>query len=267
MSGSVQDRYVDYFSSSIFALSISPDGTQIVYGGDDQILVVRNISNTSNLNTSLRHDLHKSNIRAAIILPDGNTCISGSNAGEIFSWDLSSTERIREYPSTNPSVRAIKYDDVNKLVIVGDANGLIHIWNAITYERITTLIHHRSAGVRCLAISTDRNTLLSGGNDGQIVEWRLNDFARLSTYRLESNQFHLHVHDVAWIGSKHFISGSNDGFVRIWQANCEAPIARGTHYGVDIRTVAWLPATSMLLSGDKSGMVRFWNIPDSIKVD
>jgi len=71
------------------ALAITPDGTQIIVGGERGIIVW----DRATAHEVRRMTGHTTPVKALAITPDGNHIISASVGGTIRTWDLSPVNR------------------------------------------------------------------------------------------------------------------------------------------------------------------------------
>ena len=213
--------------------------------------------------------------------------------GSMPQWTLAQT-----FQGDSPiwTVMANTQDGGPSLVIGGEANGHINVWNRKTGDRIHRLVGHGDA-VRALAISDAGHWLVSGGGDGLKV-WRLEtgellyglpvsdspiwsvtlspdnrtlvggDYAGnimvwdFSTgERLYSNN----VGGPVWAlqvtpDGKSLFSGSSDRTVRQWDIATGTLLQEFTGHTDAVRTLAISPDGQTLASGSWDSTIKLWDI-------
>lgn len=73
------------------------------------------------------------------------------------------------------------------------------------------------------------------------------------------------VTSVAWFGDDRLATAGNDGFVKVWgrdQRDPKVPM-RAFHHGAPVRSLAWSPDGSLVLSTAADGTAMLWQLADS----
>jgi WD40 repeat protein len=108
---------------SVYALTLSEDGTVLASGGRD--CTVR-LWDTSNWSESQVLRGHQDSVLAIAIAPDGQTLVSGSADGMLHPWNAT-----REYPAFASGHRSIHFaafaPDARSLV-TGGVDGSVRTW-------------------------------------------------------------------------------------------------------------------------------------------
>ena len=73
-------------------------------------------------------------------------------------------------------MKAIKYDNTKKEIIIGDILGKITIWNIKTGEPIYSFISHNKYPINCLFYSEKERLVISGGRDKSVKIWKIPQF-------------------------------------------------------------------------------------------
>ncbi|WAR26070.1 U3IP2-like protein [Mya arenaria] len=173
----------------------------------------------------------------------------------------------------------------------GDADKLIHLWDAGTMELIYTFKGHRDA-VTGLSFRKDTHELYSCSDDRSVKIWNVDERAYVETLTrlqpltvyLESELlqrvdetvlFGCSVDCIALINESNFISGADDNSLSLWGAMKKKPLftLRNVHGPKQadengnqrqseeenwISAVAALHNTDLVASGSKDGCVRLW---------
>lgn len=151
---------------------------------------------------------------------------------------------------------------ISDYVVSGNSNGSIGLWSLETGGLRRTFSAH-SGGVNALAISRDRNILVTGGEDGTVKLW---NFAA----GLDSGEFPLlHTlkgHDNAVLSvaitpdSQKVASGSWDSTIKIWDVNTGELLQTLSGHSQMVSALAISPDGRILASGSKDSTVKLWNL-------
>jgi WD40 repeat protein len=158
-------------SSALYAIDVSPDGLLLAAGGDDQVVTVWNIGDSSIVAT-LRG--HGRSIRAVAFSPDASRVVSGTVNGDIFLWDIATGETIRTFNGHNRTVHSLSFSPDGSSILSASIDGTIRVWDVESgfALRIYTL-DDRLVTFSSVAFSEDGETILSGLSDGRLRLWRL----------------------------------------------------------------------------------------------
>jgi MYXO-CTERM domain-containing protein len=103
---------------------------------------------------------------------DGRRAALASRSGEVAVLDLDTGEVERSWPGHPAPVRAVATDRRMRVVVTGDAEGTIAVWDNVRRRLSRKLNGHRGA-IRTLHLSGDATRLVSSGDDGTLRVWRL----------------------------------------------------------------------------------------------
>ena len=174
-----------------------------------------------------------------VFSPDGTILASGNLDGTVQMWDTTSGEELiilnrkvekmkmlfhtpddklfthEPWEGDNISrPTALEFSPDGNLLVIGNMNSSIQVWEYATSELITTFTGHTSR-VNRLAFSPDGNTLASGSTDadGTVRFWNIG----------KNEPYNASITGHAWISSASFMknnaklaSVSSDGIVTAW---------------------------------------------------
>jgi WD40 repeat protein/transcriptional regulator with XRE-family HTH domain len=160
----------------------SPDGTQLVGGGDDGNVYIWDASDGTMLQ---RLSGHQGVVTGVAWSPDGARLASsgrGRGSGELFVWDAQNEELVRAFAGHPRVVYAVAWGSSGDMVVSGGSDGMLRWWNVHSGE--CDMVHQAHRGtIRSLRRSPDGSRLASCGDDGAITLWDLRSGVYLRTLR------------------------------------------------------------------------------------
>ncbi|CAH8562581.1 unnamed protein product [Dicrocoelium dendriticum] len=141
-------------------------------------------------------------------------------------------------------------------LITGAFSGEFTLWNGLTFNFETILQAHESQ-IRCMKWSHNDEWLLTADHSGYVKYWQAN------MNNVEMYQAHKEpIRGVSFCPfDNKFVTCSDDSTVRIWDFHrcAEERVLRG--HGSDVRSVAWHPTLSLLISGSKDAQqpIKLWD--------
>jgi WD40 repeat protein len=118
-------------------------------------------------------------ITALALSTDGKTLITGSDVGTIFAWDLNSDLKQASYQL----VHGQRQSTVSFLQLSKDGHQLVsssgvntYLWKLPDQDRSASVqMLRQDVATTALAWSQDGTVLVTGGSDGSVRVWRIND--------------------------------------------------------------------------------------------
>jgi WD40 repeat protein len=153
-------------------MAITPDGRQIVTGGDDHTLRIWDV----------RHEQprilgrHTTAVTHLIIDPQGQWVASAAQDSSLILWDLD--RKLPENKIKSAHDGAILCMDVSsdgELIITGDSDGTIKIWDTDKTrdddDNPIETMRSKEGRVTCIGISPDKKWLVSGSDSHSLYFW------------------------------------------------------------------------------------------------
>ncbi len=109
--------------------------------------------------------------------PAKNHLVAADEHGRIAGWDIDLGEELWETTEHNRWLGVVRYNFDGSLLALAGWRPLIHVWDARTGKPLETLRGHMGLQIMDLAFSPIDNLLASGGNDGTVRFWKLQDNA------------------------------------------------------------------------------------------
>ncbi|QQS52104.1 MAG: hypothetical protein IPM71_05060 [Bacteroidota bacterium] len=151
--------------------------------------------------------------------PSGRSIICVTGNGKLIRWDIESkTSELIFTHST--SLHSVAYDFESEKIAMGDREGKVILFNALTGKQIKSFYAHGSR-VLDLQFSPDNRMLASSGLDGLIRIWNVEN---LNDLPIEIREHESWVESVAFSpDGKNLLSTSNDrNTIYIWPVKTES---------------------------------------------
>ncbi len=199
---------------------------------------------------------------SAVSLPGSQALATGHEDGSIVLWTLSPSQPLRRISGHEGAVTALDVASNGRLLSTGE-DGTLRIWNP--EEGVCEQVLDGSATWNtCCAISQDGRWAASGGYDGQLSLWRL-DQPESAAQLLE--------HDDACVLSVAFTddgtllaTGDNAGIVRVWTMAEDGPSVTAAIVQSNqgrAQALRFLPDASRLVIGYETGIVAMRTLEES----
>lgn len=215
--------------------------------------------------------------------PDGTILTSGNLDGTVQMWDTASGEELivlnrnvdkmkmlfhipdgkllthEPWERDNISrTTALEFSPDGKLLVMGNMNSSIQIWEYAKSELIATFTGHAS-NVNRLAFSPDGNTLASGSTDGTVRFWNIR----------KKEPFNARITGHEWIRSAAFMknntklaSVSSEGIVTAWDLETLHKTTNKTKKTLELPRY-WNTYASLRLSPDGTKLLSQGIVDDS----
>jgi len=242
-------------TGTVFSVSFSPDGRQILYG-DGRVVKVKDTQSTENTRILSGHE---GEIRDALFSPDGKQVISTSGDKTIKIWDLTYDREQQILPT-----RRLKWwtiwpvafsPDGSRLVSTcGPKGEILQVWDVATCTELMTLRGHTD--VAGAVFSRDGKRILSGSNDKTIRVWDADTGAELMILRGHEAG----VGAVFSPNGAHIVSGSSDKTIKIWDAQTGTELKTIRGHNMEVVSVAVTPDDPRIISSSVDGQIKVWDI-------
>ena len=215
----------------IKAIGVAKNGRLAISAGHDSTARLWDVETGSEIGPPFKH-LTGRVVMDVAITPDGALAITG-------------THGVSDAKKANP-------------------NGAVRIWDTVTGKHHLFGRAHQGT-VNAVAISPDGRRALSGGTQGELILWDLDQIKQVRTVGRQEGS--IHEHSVAFFpDNRHVVTAGGDEFVHIWDVEEERRPPRlkgqdGTKGCVAVSPDGLRVATG---SNDKSGEPGYaylWDVP------
>ena len=284
---------------NVRSLAFSQDGTLLVSGSEDQTVKLWDIQ-TGGLIKPLSYTEW---IYSVAISPDNATIVSGGYDGTVYIWDVQ-TVKSHSVRIHKDRVLAIRFSPANpQQVISSSYDGAVQQWNLNGHQVETS--HHEACKVQdvdyapdgacfvscgefvatvrdsksgtviaelnapisefnCCCFSPNGRFVACGGAGHAIYIWDITGSEACLVEKLVGHS--TIICSIAFSSSSSLISGSADGFVKIWQSS---------NFLTDLTTIDNMPVSpvsapirsvnvsardGIIVTSDSSGVVKLWDL-------
>ncbi len=248
-----RDKHQGYVSSVVF----SPDGATIVSGSADGTVKLWDV-NTGRPKYTLT--AQERTILSVAISPDGNRIAAATQIGAIRLWKKASDQwKEEETPVLRApaTILSLVFVDNDSLITASDDAAIMR-WDVRTGEVLRTLKGH-SKGIKSVAVSPDRQTVVSGSADNTAKLWDLNSppgTTILADYPEQVRSLTLSPNP----GDRIAASGSGDGSIKLWDLqNNKTRKLQGPSPSA-VLAIAFSSDGQRLASSGTDAKVKLWNV-------
>lgn len=163
-------------------------------------------------------------VRSCKLLPDGKKLIVGGEQPPISVWDLADggPRKIGELADLGTSAcYALAISPDSKTCITCFSDGTVGIYDIHNLQRIGTFQGHED-GASCVDISSDGNTLWTGGLDTTLKSWSMNKIGGEMNYVTET-RFNSQIFSLGCCPSGDYIAvGMENSIIEVMKTNNKA---------------------------------------------
>jgi hypothetical protein len=205
----------------------SPDGKNLVCGGDDRQLRVWNTSTSTCTHTV---KAQTGFFPCFAYSPDGSVLVSNSDDNGLSVWETATWTRLQKLDGHTDSVAAIAFSSQGNHIASCGSDSSVRVWSAATGHPVNVFRGHTEC-VRALAFSPDGKHVCSAGDDRVIRTW---DLASKSCQSMWKG----HTRDITAVvyspDGKTLVSASRDRTLRVWDVEtgtCRQTLRGHTKFG------------------------------------
>jgi WD40 repeat protein len=207
---------------------------------------------------------HSSCITCMALISNRNELVTGSDNGEICTWNINTGKHLNDLKGHTKSVKCLilaQYhldnDDDLKLVS-GSSDNTIKIWKITESQCLYTL--KMDAHVHCLVLLANRHQLASGYWDNTIKIWCLDTGECIKTLRSHTS----YILSLAFNSTtQELVSGSADFTIKIWDINkdmCKRTLQGHTKWVLCLVLISG----EKLISGSEDRTIKIWDLSTGV---
>jgi guanine nucleotide-binding protein subunit beta-2-like 1 protein len=217
---------------------------------------------------------HTNDVMSAAFSPDNRLIVSGSRDKTIKLWNTCGDLK-GDFAVTGPGrsnlghtewVSAIRFspDTEHPLVVSCGWDKMVKVWDLKTGNPTLSVNHIGHTGyVNTVAVSPDGTLCASGGKDGTVMLWDLNDPKHL--YSLEAGDI---IHTLIFSPNRYWLCAATETSIKIWDLlsktivddlRPEFPVVKSGKTPHCL-SLAWSADGATLFSGYTDGKIRVWQV-------
>jgi guanine nucleotide-binding protein subunit beta-2-like 1 protein len=247
---------VIFSSDGQFALSGSWDGTLRLW-------------DLNTCNTTRRFLGHTKDVLSVAFSKDNRQIISGSRDKTVKLWNtLGECKHTIEAGAAgghNDWVSCVRFspNETNPLIISCGWDKLVKVWTLSNCTKLYDLVGH-TAFVSTVTVSPDGSLCASGGKDGIVMLWDLNEGKRL--YTLEAGGC---IYALQFSPTRYWLCAATDKNIKVWDLESKIVVKellpewepRSKKAISNFCTcLAWSADGQTLFSGYTDNIIRVWNV-------
>ncbi|CAL9020703.1 unnamed protein product [Prunus brigantina] len=239
---------------SVSSLAFSTDGQLLASGSLDGIIQIWDIT-SRNLKCTLEGP--GGGIEWVRWHPRGHLVLAGTEDSMVWMWNADKGSYLNSFSGHGSSVTCGDFTPDGKTICTGSADATLRIWNPKSGENIHVVQGHpyHTAGLTCLAISSDSTLAVTGCEDGSIHVVNIVTGKVVSS--LPSHSDSVECIELAPSSPWAAIGGMDNKLI-IW--DLQHSLARSTCDHEDgVTCLTWLGGSRYLATGCGDGKVRLWD--------
>jgi WD40 repeat protein/serine/threonine protein kinase len=246
-------------------LAISPDGQWLAAGGEEQGI---NIWKISNGKLTDRLEGYGAVVNSLAFSPDGQLLASGASDTTIRLWDMNEGETVLILSDHAKAVNSVAFSADGRLLASGSDDQTIKLWK-IPGGNLSMTIESPQDTVERIAFSPDGSLLASQSRKADIYIWRADEQTKAG-YGSLAQILSGHEREVTGMvfspGGDTLVTGSSDGYLRVWQLAYDGQIDVVDH-GASVFSVGLSPDGQWMATGADDGVLRLWRSVQNANAD
>lgn len=235
----------------VYSLAWSPDGATLVSAGMDGSLRFWNVEGEAKSPVAA----HASEINVVAYSPDGHTVATGSDDGRIGLWNAHTGDLQAYLPPRGSPVVSLAFGVDGRTLYAGNHDGglIQHRLSRVVESRELTRIEGR---IEVLDLSPDGRYLALAGGPYQATLVELTETPRVTVIPLDRSKS---IAVTFSPSGKQLAIGTTRGEVLLFDLPSGELVRRSSAQVDQIRTLAYTPDESLLISGSEDGHLRLWD--------
>jgi len=247
-------------------MALSSDGQYAITASWDKTLRLWDLNRGVSTTTFIGHN---KDVMSVSLSPDNRQIVSGSRDKSIKVWNIKGECKLtmtEHGHSEWVSCTRFSPNPTNSLMVSVGWDKQVKVWD-MTKGKLA--VNHQGHGgyINTTMVSPDGSLCATGGKDGKIMLWDLNDKQFL--YSLEASD---EIHALVFSPSRYWLTAATTSGIKIWDLETKAlvdelcpefPNASKKSTPMPV-SLAWSADGNTLFSGYTDGIIRVWQVSTQI---
>jgi WD40 repeat protein len=247
-------RTFEGHTSSVRAVTVTPDGRRAVSGSTDRTLRLWDLESGQTIHTLKGHTNF---VMAVALTPDGRRAVSGSDDQTLRFWDLESGQTLRTLKGHTGSVWAVAVTPDGRRAVSGSDDQTLRFWDLESGQTLRTLKGH-TGSVDAVAVTLDGRRAVSGSDDQTLRLWDLESGQTLCT--LKGHTGPVDAVAVTPDGRRAVSGCSVERTLRLWDLGTGQTIRPLRGHTGSVWAVALTCDGCRAVSGGEDRTLRLWDL-------
>lgn len=245
--------------AELSAVSISPDGTQVLIGTENGEIELWDWDNAQQ--PLIRRAAHEHRVTVLVYSPDGNSFITASDDRRTVVWDSHTLEQLFELPSIAANTRTACFIPASNRLVTGTVYGDVHLWDLTTRQllsktHVSRTTEPRESIVEGIQMISDETQVLIATRDGAIGIWDLKNGTRTLKFHDQGRQL---TSLILCNQGRQAITGGIDGHIDFWDMSTGLQLKSVPAHAGPVNALAATKNSRLVISAGWDGMARFWD--------
>ena len=235
-----------------YDMRVSPDGKWLIVAGDAPYILVINLNTLSpikieghngpvtrlmflpNSEYFLSYGIQDSTLRindyvnsselikfddrytAISLSRDGNVLVAGNEKGRLDIWNTNNMDKLESIEITNRPIYAIEFSPDNKMIAVGNEDGVVYTGDVIGSDLFfTSSLAGQRSRVNSIRFSPDGKLMATASLDGTVQLWVVSRMDKMLPVAFKDHDDY--VWSIEFSGSSDYLlAGTKNGVLKLW---------------------------------------------------
>jgi WD40 repeat protein len=241
-------------ADSVFAVALTPDGTRIVTGSEDNTARLWDAQTGAKL---LQFEGHTGSVLAVAVTSDGARIVTGSEDETARVWDATTGAKLFEIKGHTGAVHGAAVTPDGTRIVTGSRDRTARIWDATTGAELLRPLKGHTGPVLAVAVTSDGTRIVTGSEDNTARVWDAGTGAELLP------PLKGHTGDVLAVAvtsdATRIVTGSADKTACLWDAKTGAKLLQFEGHTGSVLAVAVTLDGTIIVTGSADKTARIWD--------
>jgi eukaryotic-like serine/threonine-protein kinase len=246
-------------TGSILALSVSPNGRDLVTGGSDATARLWNFSGPQPI--ACAGPPHSYTFDAVAVSADGGRVASGGLDGVIKIWDAATGVEQLTFRGHAGGIKAVAFAPGGRALVTAGADGMAQSWETKTGRLIRAYSGHVGS-INAVAFSIDGARFVTAGDDGTARIWETDTGRPIRILRGHKGA----ILAVAFSSKeRQILTGGSDWTARVWDEDT-GRVDVVLEHGHGVTAVAFSPDGSRIATASWDRAATVWDAGTGVRL-